>query len=365
MSDAAPQDERYYVTSQWGLIRRRFSRNKLAILGAWMLGFLYFGALFCEFLSPYAPDTQQTRFRHFKPQAVRLFDDEGMSLPFVYARVPGRDPETLQRIYAEDRSRKHYLRLFVHGDEYKLWGFFKTDLHLFGADGGQIFVLGTDNLGRDLLSRILHASRISLTVGLVGVSLSFVLGCTLGGISGYLGGTVDLVIQRVIEILLSIPALPLWMALSTILPVRWSPVAVYFGITVILSFIGWTGLARVVRGKLLQLREEDFVMAARIAGTRERKIITGHLLPSFMSYLIVHMTLAIPGMILGETALSFLGIGLRPPVVSWGTLMSDAQNFSTIAIYPWLLVPGVFVILAVLGFNFLGDGLRDAADPYQ
>jgi len=239
------------------------------------------------------------------------------------------------------------------------------DIHLFGVKKEEIFLFGTDNLGRDLFSRNIYAARISLSIGLVGVALSFLLGCILGGLSGYYGGTTDMIVQRGVEFLISIPTIPLWMGLSAALPAQWSPIKVYFGITIILSIVGWCGLARVVRGKLLELREEDFTMAAKIAGTSDRGIIVRHLLPSFLSYLIVSVTLAVPRMILGETALSFLGLGLRAPVVSWGVLLKNAQNFRSVALHPWLLIPGLFVIIVVLSFNFLGDGLRDAADPYK
>ena len=247
----------------------------------------------------------------------------------------------------------------MRGDDYELWNLIPGNLHLFGVDGdGVVFLFGTDQLGRDLFSRNLHAARVSLSIGLVGVAISFVLGCALGGISGYYGGVPDLVIQRVIEFLISIPTIPLWMALSAALPPRWTPIQVYFGITIILSVIGWSGLARVVRGRLLELREEDFVTAARISGASEPAIIIGHLLPSFMSYLVVHLTLRIPWMILGETSLSFLGLGIRPPAVSWGALLKEGENIRILAHAPWLLIPGLFVVVAVLAFSFVGDGLR-------
>jgi peptide/nickel transport system permease protein len=258
------------------------------------------------------------------------------------------------------------VKFFAQGDPYKLLGFIPMSTHLFLAESpGRIFLLGTDQLGQDLFSRILHAAQISLSIGLVGIAFSFVLGCLIGGISGYYGGTVDMVIQRIIEFLISIPTLPLWMGLSAALPRNWSQIKVYFAITVILALAGWTGLARVVRGKILSTRNETFVKAAELAGASQARILLKHLLPSFTSYLIVNVTMSIPYMILGETALSFLGLGLRPPVVSWGVLLNAAQNVRTVAQYPWMLSPVIFVVLTVLAFNFLGDGLRDAADPYK
>jgi peptide/nickel transport system permease protein len=269
-------------------------------------------------------------------------------------------------MYVDDREQAYPVRFFVRGVPYELWGLIPLDIHLLGVEGpGTLFLLGCDELGRDVFSRVVYATRISMSVGLVGVAVSFTLGCTLGGISGYYGGTVDLVIQRIIEFLLSIPTIPLWMGLAAALPHDWTPVKVYFAITIILSFINWCYLARVVRGKLLELREEDFVMAARIGGAGEGYVIFRHMLPSFMSYLIVNLTLAVPYTILGETALSFLGLGMQAPAVSWGVLLRDAQNIQTVALYPWLMTPVFAVIIAVLSFNFLGDGLRDAADPYK
>ncbi|GAH65469.1 unnamed protein product, partial [marine sediment metagenome] len=256
-------------------------------------------------------------------------------------------------------TEKYPIYFFVPGDKYKFWNLFEIDTHFLGVKKpGIIFLFGTDKLGRDLFSRSFYAARISLSIGLIGVAFSFILGCGLGGVSGYFGGASDMAVQRVIELLISIPTIPLWMALSAALPADWPPIKTYFSITIILSIVSWTGLARVVRGKLISSREEDFTMAAKVAGASDWRIITRHLLPSFLSYLIVNLTLAIPWMILGETSLSFLGLGLRPPVVSWGVLLKNAQNASTIALHPWLLIPGLFVIITVLAFNFLGDGLR-------
>jgi len=359
-------EERFYVASQWQLMWRKLRKHKLAIIGGAILAIFYIVAAFCEFFCPYDIYKRHREYLYCPPQKIHFFDEEGFHFrPFVYGLKQEIDPVSWRKKYAEDRNRKHFISFFVHGDKYKLWNLFKADIHFFGANEGTVFLFGTDSLGRDLFSRNIHAARISLSIGLMGVALSFVLGCILGGISGYYGGVADMIIQRVIEFLLSIPTIPLWMALSAAFPPYWSSIKVYFAITLVLAIQGWCGLARVVRGKLLELREEDFSMAAKIAGASEGRIITRHLLPSFLSYLIVSLTLSVPRMILGETALSFLGLGIRPPAVSWGTLLQDAQNVRTVALHPWLLIPGLFVIITVLVFNFLGDGLRDAADPYK
>ena len=360
--------EAYHLASQWRLMGRKFRRHKLALGGGAVLALFYLTAAFAGFLAPYDAHHRFRDFINAAPQGPRFIDADGRfhARPFVYGLTSVLNRETFRREIVADTSQRYPLRLLFRGDRYKFWGLFDTDLHLFGVDEpGVLFLFGTDALGRDLFSRNIHAARVSLSVGLVGVILSFVLGTILGGISGYFGRAPDMIIQRVIEFLLSIPTIPLWMALAASLPREWSVVQVYFFITIILAIRGWCGLARVVRGKLLELREEDFVMAARIAGTGDAGIIAKHLLPAFMSYLIVHLTLSIPFMILGETALSFLGLGLRPPAVSWGTLLQDAQNVSAVALFPWLLIPAAFVIVSVLAFNALGDGLRDAADPYK
>jgi peptide/nickel transport system permease protein len=343
----------------------KFIKHKLAIVGSIIVIVLYIAVLFHGFIAPYDKQ-ERSKLIHFTPQKVHFTDNGRLTWPFVYGITSKSDPKTFTRVYVEDENLVYPINLFVRGAPYKLFGFINTDIRLFGvSEGGTIFLMGTDELGRDLFSRILYGGAISLSIGLLGVLASFVLGAALGGISGYYGGVLDTIIQRVIEFLLSMPTIPLWMALSVAVPIDWPPTRVYFAITLILSLRGWCGLARVVRGKLLELREEDFVMAAQLLGASDARIISRHMLPSFLSYLIVDMTLAIPGMILGETALSFLGLGLRPPVVSWGVLLQQASNVRTVATYPWLMWPAVFVILTVLGFNFMGDGLRDAADPYK
>ena len=359
--------EESFVASSWTLMARKFKKHKLAIAGAIILCVLYLvGAIAPDFFSTSHAFKRYGDFTFAPPQRIRLFHHGQLRRPFVYGYRLEIHPETLRNYFLDDEERIYPIRFFIRAEQYKLLGLFKTRVRFMGVEEpGTLFLFGTDNLARDVYSRTLIAARISLTVGLVGVAMSFVLGCLLGGISGFFGGTPDMVIQRIVEFLISLPSIPLWMALAAAVPPEWPAVRTYFMITIILSIVGWTGLARVVRGKLLQLRAEDYVIAAKIAGMREAGIIAKHLLPGFMSYLIVHLTLAIPGMILGETALSFIGVGLQPPALSWGVLLQQAQNVRTVALSPWLLAPGVLVVITVLCFNFVGDGLRDAADPYK
>lgn len=352
--------------SQLRLMWWKFKRHKVALASGIFLAVLYGMILICEFLAPYDLHTRNVDFIYAPPQRVHFFHEGEFVGPFVYGRTMTLDMDTLKRNYADDTSKVEPIRFFCRGDDYRFWGLFESNLHLVcPAEGGQLFLLGTDRLGRDVLSRIIYGARISLTIGLLGITVSFVLGIVIGGLAGYHGGIFDLVVQRLIEVLQSIPSIPLWLSLAAIMPATWSPLLIYLGITVILGLLDWTGLARAVRSKLLALREEDYVLAAQLMGARSGRIIGRHLVPGFMSHFIATATISIPGMILGETALSFLGLGLRPPITSWGILLTEAKSVSVIAFYPWLLFPTIPVILVILAFNFLGDGLRDAADPYK
>ncbi len=356
------------TASQFQLMVARFRKHRVATISFYLLVVLYVVAIFADFFAPYDPLQRFDDQIYASPTPIHLLDSNGtLTFPFVYSAKSQPDAQTFAyKSVVDDEKTQYRIALFVQGSPYKLLGFIPLNIHLFGTIGGKpLFVLGADNLGRDLLTRIIFAARVSLFIGLVGVFLSFVLGIILGGISGYFGGIVDMVIQRVIELLLSIPQIPLWIALSAAVPHSWTGIQVFFAITVILSLVGWTGLARVVRGKIVSLREEDYVMAARISSASDISIIYRHLLPGFTSYLIVYITLAIPGMILGETALSFLGLGIVPPDISWGSLLQQAQDVTVVATYPWILAPVAFVMFAVILYNFIGDGLRDAADPYS
>ncbi|MEI6521411.1 MAG: ABC transporter permease [bacterium] len=343
--------------AQWKLMMIRFRQHKLAFFAFWVLVVIYTTAMFCEFFAPYTLNHRDFNNIYSPPQRVGwLMNVE---------QFTGKQDKVTWRAEYEPKEIPGKLEWFVRGEDYKLIGFIPGNIHLFGTKYGTVYLFGTDALGRDIFSRILYGARISLTIGLLGVFISFLLGLTIGALSGYIGGWVDNLIQRLIELLRSFPAIPLWLALSAALPSSWSPIQVYLGITAVLSFIGWTALARQVRGKIMSLKNEDYVVAAIIAGSGRGRILIKHLLPACMSHIIVSLTLAVPAMILGETALSFLGLGLRPPVTSWGVLLRDAQNVQAIAVYPWLLTPAIFIIITVLFLNFLGDGLRDAADPYS
>jgi peptide/nickel transport system permease protein len=345
----------------------RFKKNRLALVSAALLIFFYIIVLVPDFFATQDPEDTEARLAFIPAQGINLFDGFNFS-PWVTAVVGKRNPVTLRMEWKVDETKKVPVRLFANGSKYSVLGLFQTDIHLVGlADPkseDRIFILGTDRLGRDQWSRMMYGTRTSMTVGLVAVALSVILGVLLGGISGYFGGWLDLIIQRVIELLQSLPTIPIWLAMTAALPPDWRPDQVFFAITIILAFIGWTTLGREVRGRFLSLREEDFVLAADLAGASQLRIITRHMVPAFMSHIIATSTLAIPVMIISETSLSYLGLGIRPPAISWGVLLQEAQNIQTIAQAPWLLTPGLFVILAVLAFNLVGDGLRDAADPY-
>lgn len=363
--------ERVYTASQWKLTWWRFSKSKAAVISAVVLILFYLTGAFCEFVAPHTRDRYEPIFVWAPPQTIHLRDEQGkLSTPFVYGFTSKRDLTTLALVFEPDKTQKYPIRFFVHGDRYKWWGLWKTDVHLFGItspEGGKnpmLYIWGSDGIGRDLFSRVIYGARISLSIGLVGVFLSLFLGIFFGGISGLFGGIADVLIQRLIELLRSLPGIPLWLTLAAAVPRSWSTTQVYFAITIILSLLSWTGVAREVRGKFLSLRGEDFVLAARLAGASNMRVIMRHMVPSFTSHLIASLTLTIPDMILAETALSFLGLGLQPPTVSWGVLLQDAQNVRAIALSPWLLIPGLLIIIVVLAFNYVGDGLRDAADPY-
>lgn len=367
-------DESYYMASQWTLMWRKLQKHKLAKLSLVILAILYLGALFADFIAPYGLEEFSSLYKDTAPTKVYWKDEDGhFSRPYVYKLKKVNDRKTWSVIITEDTSEKYYVSLFVEGGEYKLFGLIPCNTHLYGLvnEAGEvdrsvrINIFGADSTGACIFSRILFGARVSLTIPFVSAAISFVLGILLGGISGYFGGFVDNAIQRIIEVLSAIPSIPLWMALSAAIPPDIPVSSMYLYITIILSFIGWTGLARVVRGKFIALRKEDYVTAARLAGVSDFKIITKHLVPGFLSYLIVNLTLGIPGSILGETSMSYLGLGMKAPATSWGVLLKETEDLVSVAQCPWKMIPLIFVVVTVLAFNFLGDGLRDAADPYK
>ena len=355
----------YATASQRQLIWRKFRKHRLALFSLVVLLLLYLMAIFASFLSAYDPFAFNEELVALPPMQIRFVEDGVFQAPFVYGYKKEVDFETMRRFYEVDPTQKFPVYFFVEGEPYDFLGFIRTNIHLYGTvEEGYIHLLGTDRLGRDMLARIMHGASVSLSIGLVGVFISFVLGLIIGGISGLVGGIVDDIIQRFIEILRSFPTIPVWMALAAALPKEWPQLWVYFGITIILSFIGWTSLARVIRGKFLSLRDDDYVIASRLVGGGNMWVIRKHLLPAFTSHIIASLTLSIPTMILAETALSFLGLGLRQPLISWGVLLQEAQNVRSVATMPWVFTPVFFIVVTVLAFNFVGDGMRDAADPY-
>ena len=369
-NDAQKEQEeklKYYTATQWQLIWWRFKKHKLSLVGMCILSVFFIMSIFPEFIAPYSPVQRNSDYVMGPPQVLKFRNAEGgfSFIPHIYGVESERNMESLELEYIKVPEKAKPLKLFVRGSEYKLFGIIPGSIHLFGIENGFVHFWGTDTLGRDLFSRTIYATRTSLSIGVLGLLIAFYIGLLLGGISGYFGGWIDNVIQRFIEFVRSIPTFPLWMGLAAAMPREWSPQRVYFVLTIILGLIGWTSLARRVRSKLISIREEDFITSARLAGAGDFRIIFKHMIPSFMSYIIVDLSISFPSMILSETSLSFIGLGLRPPVTSWGVLLKASQNIRSISSSPWMFIPAIFVILAVLAFSFVGDGLRDAADPYS
>ncbi|HFE65768.1 MAG TPA: ABC transporter permease [Chloroflexi bacterium] len=358
--------QRYYSASQWQLVWWRFRKHRIALLGGLVLLFMLLSGLFAEFIGPYGGSTRNIEYLLGPPQIPRFWDENGFSLrPFVYGVTTERDPETLALVPVTDTSVRNYIFFFIEGEPYELLGIIESNIHLFGVKEGFIHLFGTDSLGQDLFSRVLIGTRTSLSIGVLGVLISFFLALFIGGVAGYAGGWLDYGIQRFTEIIRVIPIIPLYMGLAAAFPRDWSSTQVYFAMTLIIGLVGWPTLARRIRGQLLTLRNEDYVMAARLSGASPYRIISLHMLPAFMSYIVVDLVISFPYVILAETALSFIGLGLRPPSISWGVLLQDAQNIRAIEQAPWLFIPAAFVVTAVLAFTILGDGVRDAADPYS
>ena len=363
------KNDKYYYASQWSLMMRKFRKHKLAMVSTCVLLVLYFLAIFGNFISPQGTEQFDGMYVNCPPTKVHLFHEGKLIGPFVYGLARERDPETFMMSFVENKEEIYRIQFFVQGEEggeYKFLGLFDTNLHLFEAEeGGKVFLFGTDDMGRDLFSRVLLGSQISLFIPVVGMLLTVFLGVLIGSLAGYIGGWVDTVIQRIVEVVRSFPQVPLWMALSAAIPKTLKPAEVFMLMTLILSLISWPDLSRTIRSKFISIKKEDYIMAARISGAPPSKIITRHMIPSFLSYIIVNMTMTIPNLIIGETTLSFLGLGLRSPATSWGVLLQETNKLTTITFYPWKLIPMAFVFVAVLAFNFMGDGLRDAADPYK
>ncbi len=361
-----PEQEKYYLASQWKLMWWKLKHHRLAVISGSVLLLMYLLVALAEIVAPYDLHTRNADYIYAPPQGIHLFHKGDFVGPFVYGYDYKLNMENLKREYTPNPDKIQPLRFFCAGDSYEFWGLIEGNFHLVcPAANEPLYLFGSDRLGRDVLSRIIYGARISLTIGLIGILISFTLGIIIGGFAGYYGGWIDNVVQRVIEVMRSFPELPLWMALSAVMPVNWSPLLIFLAITVILAVLDWTGLARAVRSKLLSLREEDYTVAAQLMGAKPKRIVFKHLVPGFLSHLIASASLSIPSMILGETALSFLGLGLRPPITSWGVLLNEAQNINVVALYPWLMLPVAPVIIVIIAFNFFGDGLRDAADPYK
>lgn len=354
--------------SQWAKIKRRFFRHRLGVLGMTIVTILFLVALLANFIGPYHMTTQNKGYSYAPPTRIHIFTEDGrLTRPFVYSMDKERDKETWELKYEEDKSKRYPVKFFLSGDSYEFLGLFTTDIHLFGTGSSEalIFLFGADQFGRDLFSRILWGARVSMTIGPLGILISFTLGIIFGGISGFFGGSFDMIIQRFTELIMSFPQLPLWLALRASFPDTWNSVVTYLVMVMILAFVNWAKVARVIRGQFLSLKQEEFTVAAKALGCSNKRIIFRHILPGTTSYLIVAATVAVPGYILGESSLSFLGLGIREPMASWGLLLRDAQSITSLESHPWLMIPGVFIIIAVLAFNFMGDALRDAVDPFS